>query len=49
LPEPLRLDEVSAVGQPAADPEALPEFLATGEDEADSEADDERPHIIAAE
>ena len=49
LREPLRLDEVGAVGEPAADPEALPEFLAAGEDEADTEADDERPHIIAAE
>jgi ParB family transcriptional regulator, chromosome partitioning protein len=49
LPEPLRLDEECAVGEPAADPEALPEFLAAGEDEADTEADDERPHIIAAE
>jgi ParB family chromosome partitioning protein len=49
LPEPLRLDELGTVGEPAADPEALPEFLAAGEDEADAEADDERPHIIAAE
>ncbi|SHJ96495.1 chromosome partitioning protein, ParB family [Bradyrhizobium lablabi] len=49
LPEPLRLDEVGAVGDPTADPDALPEFLAAGEDEADTEADDERPHIIAAE
>ncbi|MGY4497038.1 ParB family chromosome partitioning protein [Bradyrhizobium sp. GM24.11] len=49
LPEPLRLDAVDAAGEPAADPEALPEFLAAGEDEADSDADDERPHIIAAE
>jgi ParB family chromosome partitioning protein len=49
LPEPLRLDEMGAVGEPTADPEALPEFLAAGEDEADTEADDERPHIIAAE
>jgi ParB family transcriptional regulator, chromosome partitioning protein len=49
LPEPLRLDEMGAVGEPAADPEALPEFLAAGEDEADTDADDERPHIIAAE
>ncbi|MCK1572767.1 ParB/RepB/Spo0J family partition protein [Bradyrhizobium sp. 174] len=49
LPEPLRLDSVDAAGEPAADPEALPEFLAAGEDEADTEADDERPHIIAAE
>jgi ParB family chromosome partitioning protein len=49
LPEPLRLDEVGAVGEPAAGPEALPEFLAAGEDETEAEADDERPHIIAAE
>jgi len=49
LPELLRLDEVGAVGEPAADREALPEFLAAGEDEADTEADDERPYIIAAE
>jgi ParB family chromosome partitioning protein len=49
LPEPLRLDEMGAAGEPAADPEALPEFLAAGEDEVDTEADDERPHIIAAE
>jgi ParB family chromosome partitioning protein len=48
LPEPLRLGDLGAVGEPAADPEALPEFLAGGEDEADTEADDERPHIIAA-
>jgi ParB family chromosome partitioning protein len=49
LPEPLRLDEVGTVGEPAADPEALPEFLAAGEDEADTETDDERPYIVAAE
>ncbi|KJC40138.1 DNA-binding protein [Bradyrhizobium sp. LTSP849] len=49
LPEPLRLDEVGTIGEPAADPETLPEFLAAGEDEADTEADDDRPHIIAAE
>jgi ParB family chromosome partitioning protein len=49
LPEPLRLDEVGAAGEPAADPEALPEFLAAGEDEANTEADDDRPQIIAAE
>lgn len=49
LPEPLRLDEVGMVGEPAADPEALPKFLAAGEDAADTEADDDRPYIIAAE
>lgn len=49
LPEPLRLDEVGAVGEPVADPEALPEFLAAGDDGADAEANDERPHIMAAE
>jgi len=49
LPEPLRLDEVGAVGEPAANPEALPEFLAAGEDEADTEGEEERPHVIAAE
>ncbi len=49
LPELLRLEEVDAVREPAVDPEALPEFLAAGEDEADAEADDEQPHIIAAE
>jgi len=40
---------VGTVGEPAADHEALPEFLAAGEDEADTEADDERPYNIAAE
>jgi len=49
LPEPLRLDEVGAAGEPAADPEALPEFLAASEDDPDTEADEERPHVIAAE
>jgi ParB family transcriptional regulator, chromosome partitioning protein len=29
--------------------EALPEFLATGEDEAAADAEEEQPHIIAAE
>ena len=29
--------------------EALPEFLATAEDEAAADADEEQPHIIAAE
>ena len=40
---------MGAVGATAADPEALPEFLAAGEDEAGTEADEDRPHIIAAE
>ncbi|MBK3665051.1 ParB/RepB/Spo0J family partition protein [Bradyrhizobium diazoefficiens] len=50
LPEPLRLVEIDTVGQDAnADVEALPEFLATPEDEATADAEEERPHIIAAE
>jgi len=49
LPEPLRLAEVNAVGEPTANPEALPEFLAAGDDEADTEADEERRLVIAAE
>jgi ParB/RepB/Spo0J family partition protein len=50
LPAPLRLVEVDTAGQDAAgEAEALPEFLATGEDEAAADAEDEQPHIIAAE
>jgi ParB family transcriptional regulator, chromosome partitioning protein len=50
LPEPLRLVEVVAAGQDAvSEAEALPEFLATGEDEAAADAEEEQPHIIAAE
>jgi ParB family chromosome partitioning protein len=50
LPEPLRLVEVDATGRDAdGETEALPEFLATAEDEVDTEADEEQPHIIAAE
>ena len=50
LPEPLRLVEVDAAGQDAvSEAEALPEFLATGEDEAAADAEEEQPHIIAAE
>ncbi|MBA7689768.1 hypothetical protein ES703_98279 [subsurface metagenome] len=49
LPEPLRLMEVGAVEQNAdGEVEALPEFLAD-DDEAAADADDEQPHIIAAE
>jgi ParB family chromosome partitioning protein len=49
LPEPLRLTEVDAVEHDAGDEaDALPEFLATGEDEAGADAEDEQPHIIAA-
>ena len=51
LPEPFRLVEVDAAGQDAAgEAEALPEFLATAEDEAAAaDAEEEQPHIIAAE
>ena len=49
LPEPLRLDGGRSRRQSPLESEALPEFLATGEDEADADADDEQPHIIAAE
>ena len=50
LPEPLRLVEVDTAGQDAdGEAEALPEFLATSEDEAAADAEEEQPHIIAAE
>jgi ParB family chromosome partitioning protein len=50
LPEPLRLVEVDTAGQDAdGEAEALPEFLATAEDEAAADAEEEQPHIIAAE
>jgi ParB family chromosome partitioning protein len=50
LPEPLRLVEVDIAGQDAdGEAEALPDFLATGEDEAAADAEEEQPHIIAAE
>jgi len=50
LPEPLRLVEAATAGQDAdGEAEALPEFLATGEDEAAADAEEEQPHIIAAE
>jgi ParB family chromosome partitioning protein len=50
LPEPLRLVKIDAV-EPDAGGEAgaLPEFLADPEDEAIANAEEERPHIIAAE
>ncbi len=49
LPEPLRLPEIDDVEQgPAAEVEALPEFLAE-DDEVAADADEERPQIIAAE
>lgn len=49
LPEPLRLVEINAAGQDAdGDVEALPEFLATPEDETTTD-EVEQPHIIAAE
>ena len=50
LPEPLRLVEVDATGNDTkGEAEALPEFLATAEDEVAADADEEQPHIIAAE
>lgn len=50
LPEPLRLTEVGAVEHDAGgESDALPEFLATSEDEAAGDAEEEQPDIIAAE
>ena len=50
LPEPLRLVEIDAVEHDAGgEAGALPEFLADPEDEATADAEEERPHIIAAE
>ena len=50
LPEPLRLTEAGAVEQdPEAEAGALPEFLATAEDEAVGDAEEEQPQGIAAE
>ena len=49
LPEPLRLRDIDDAQQgPAADVEALPEFLAE-DDEVAADADEGRPQIIAAE
>ena len=48
LPEPLRLVEVDATGQDAdGKAEALPEFLATAEDEAAADAEEEQPNFEA--
>ena len=50
LPEPLRLMEVGAVEQDSeGEASALPEFLATAEDEAVGDAEEEQPQGIAAE
>jgi len=49
LPEPLRLSGAGAVEQDAdSEAEALPEFLAD-DDEAGGDADDDQPHVVAAE
>ncbi|WKA26209.1 ParB/RepB/Spo0J family partition protein [Bradyrhizobium roseum] len=49
LPEPLRLPDIDDAQQgPAADVEALPEFLSE-DDEVAADADEDRPQIIAAE
>jgi ParB family chromosome partitioning protein len=49
LPEPLRLTDVEAVGDAAtSEAEALPEFLAD-DDEVEGEADEDQPHVVAAE
>ncbi len=50
LPEPLRLAETAAtVDGTTGEAEALPEFLADGEDEAAADAEDEQPRVVAAE
>jgi ParB family chromosome partitioning protein len=50
LPEPLRPVEVDGTVQGSnGEAEALPEFLATAEDEAAADSEEEQPHIIAAE
>jgi len=50
LPEPLRLVGGNIAGQDAdKEAQALPEFLATAEDEAAADAEEEQPHIMAAE
>ncbi len=50
LPEPLRLAEIEmAADAPTGEAEALPDFLAEDEDDAQAEAEEEQPHIVAAE
>jgi ParB family chromosome partitioning protein len=50
LPEPLRPAEAgTATQEQGSEVEALPEFLADGEDEAAADAEDEQPHVVAAE
>jgi ParB family chromosome partitioning protein len=50
LPEPLRLVEAEPLAdEPTGEVEALPDFLAGGEDEAGADGDEERPHMAAAE
>jgi ParB family chromosome partitioning protein len=49
LPEPLRLAETEVVTDVAAgEAEALPAYL-TGDDEVQADADEDQPHVIAAE
>jgi ParB family transcriptional regulator, chromosome partitioning protein len=49
LPEPLRLAETEPVtGAATSEAEALPEFLAE-DGEAQADAEEDQPHIIAAE
>ena len=50
LPEPLRLVELAPVAdESTGESEALPDFLAGDEDEAPADADEEPPHMVAAE
>jgi ParB family transcriptional regulator, chromosome partitioning protein len=49
LPEPLRPAETEVVTDVAAgEAEALPAFLA-GDDEVQADADEDQPHVVAAE
>jgi ParB family transcriptional regulator, chromosome partitioning protein len=49
LPEPLRPAGIEAVSDAAtSEAEALPEFLAQ-DDEVEGEADEDQPHVVAAE
>ncbi|MHB8884412.1 MAG: ParB/RepB/Spo0J family partition protein [Methylovirgula sp.] len=50
LPEPLRLAGIETeTDVPTGEAEALPDFLAGDEDEAPADADEEPPHMVAAE